>query len=528
MKGRALRIDEPIAIIINDQSTHGIEGDFLFSQLMLGVLLQTPQSMEARNELISYCKNKCVINKRKELQILKEYRKRYSPYEALRWYTRESNLYRLLNQALRLQDIEAIYVFRFFIRDLYAQLWNYRCSRPVLVYRGQKISRNELETFEKSIGQLVSFKSFISTSFDRQIAVDFALTGDGSLCSIMFEIEADPSRTSTKPFADISNLSYYQTEAEVLFMCGSIFRLINVRYEDKLGIVRLQLCSDDDHELKKLFEYMRNRNNSGDSILAFGNLLFQMGKFDLANKYYRIGLNHLSSKHINAVYYYHGLGLVAKEKEDHILSLELLHKSLELYKAMGNHSAVASIYNSIGTLHVNKHDYGQALNAYNMALFIYNNRNHENREDLGNCYNNIGVVYHKQKKYLEALDYYRKALEIFERIFPEDHPQLGGSYHNIGDVHFSLGHHVYALEYYNLGLTIKEKSLPAKHINIATTYQSIGFAHECSGDSKQALLNYQKAGAIYQECLPADHPTLLKVKQQILNANEDSSQKKFA
>ncbi|CAF4786150.1 unnamed protein product, partial [Rotaria magnacalcarata] len=39
-----------------------------------------------------------------------------------------------------------------------------------------------------------------------------------------------------------------------------------------------------------------------------------MGKLDDAEKYYRIGLSQLVFTHINTVYYYHGLGIVQKEK----------------------------------------------------------------------------------------------------------------------------------------------------------------------------------------------------------------------
>ncbi|CAF3307184.1 unnamed protein product [Rotaria socialis] len=464
------------------------------------------------------------------LQLLKPYKKSYSSDKALWWYTRQSCLYPLLNRALRMQDIDGIFAFRFFIRDIYNQLCYHRCATAVRVYRGQQISEVELKVFEKCVGQLVSFKPFYSTSRNREVAEKFAHSGGGngtSLCSVLFEIEADPRRTTTKPFADISVFSDFKDEAEVLFMCGSIFRILNVsRGQNGLHIVRLQLCSDDDHELKKLFEYMNKQNVSWDGILAFGNLLLQMGKLDDAEKYYRIGLTQLGFNHINIVYYYHGLGIVHKEKGDYAASFECLQKSLELYKNMENHSSVAIVYNNIATLHFNKSDYKQALDSYNMALEIYRTQNNVDHQDIAMCYNNVGAVYYEQKKYLEALEYYQKALTILEKILPVDHPQLGGYYNNIGDVHLNLGHDVYAFEYYRLALSIKEKTLPAKHPSTATTHQSIGLAHEYSGDLKQALKHFEIAAAIYSDCLPEKHVNVVEIKKHILRVTTAIGEKK--
>ncbi|CAF1685930.1 unnamed protein product, partial [Didymodactylos carnosus] len=57
-----------------------------------------------------------------ELKIISEFDENYISNDAIRWYTRESFLYRLLNKALRTENIDIIFKFRFFIVDLYNQL----------------------------------------------------------------------------------------------------------------------------------------------------------------------------------------------------------------------------------------------------------------------------------------------------------------------------------------------------------------------------------------------------------------------
>ncbi|CAF3832193.1 unnamed protein product, partial [Rotaria sp. Silwood1] len=133
--------------------------------------------------------------------------------------------------------------------------------------------------------------SFISTSTDEQQARVFLSVPNGAvdLESVLFEIEADPSTVTTKPFADISQDSEYPGESEILFMPGSIFRLESVMQssENSIWIVRMKLCSDDDHHLKKVLTHMKQQLGNGHTNLqTLGRLLSDMSKFDLAERYF--------------------------------------------------------------------------------------------------------------------------------------------------------------------------------------------------------------------------------------------------
>ena len=70
---------------------------------------------------------------------------------ALWWYTRESFIYRILNKALRIQNIDLLFLFRFYIRDIEQQLHKNRYQSSVRVYRGQLMSHEELEFIKKFI-----------------------------------------------------------------------------------------------------------------------------------------------------------------------------------------------------------------------------------------------------------------------------------------------------------------------------------------------------------------------------------------
>ena len=131
-------------------------------------------------------------------------------------------------QLWRNQDIHLIFLFRTYISDIYNALKNNQSTDSIRVYRGQMISNTELETLKQRCGQFISVNPFFSTSTNYQHALSFldiSRQTDG-LEEVLFDIDADPKRVIAKPFADISSHSQYKDESEVLFMLGSIFRLI--------------------------------------------------------------------------------------------------------------------------------------------------------------------------------------------------------------------------------------------------------------------------------------------------------------
>ena len=79
------------------------------------------------NELIALCKEEYSDNTN-ELRVIDEFDEDYSPKRSLWWYTRNSFLSRILNKALREQNIDLLYRFRFSISDLQYQLEENRCS----------------------------------------------------------------------------------------------------------------------------------------------------------------------------------------------------------------------------------------------------------------------------------------------------------------------------------------------------------------------------------------------------------------
>ena len=99
------------------QSSSGLNGQFVHSQLLIDCLIRMKISNDERKELISFCQQQYKTNPA-ELKIIKEFERDYTSNRSLWWYTRQSFIYRVLNKALRVQNINILYLFRFLIRDL--------------------------------------------------------------------------------------------------------------------------------------------------------------------------------------------------------------------------------------------------------------------------------------------------------------------------------------------------------------------------------------------------------------------------
>jgi hypothetical protein len=87
---------------IGGKSTGGINGKFVFNQVLLDCLLRLKYNPEDRKELVAIYQKEYEDN-HYELEIIDDFCQNYSSDKALWWYTRESFLYKTLNTALRTQ-----------------------------------------------------------------------------------------------------------------------------------------------------------------------------------------------------------------------------------------------------------------------------------------------------------------------------------------------------------------------------------------------------------------------------------------
>ncbi|CAF1081830.1 unnamed protein product [Adineta steineri] len=511
-----------ISFVASNKKLDQLDPSFMYTLILKEILLTIKFEDKHFKEFITYCREVFDDNE-KGLKNVRQLQTTYKNNIPIWWYTWNAFLYRMLNQALRLMDADIIVRMGFFINDLHhdiqrlhsEQFDGHLSGTTFTVYRGQGLSKEDFTEMTKTKGGLLSFNNFLSTSKNQDVSLSFAqqTTTNPDLVGILFVMSIDPT-DSTTPFADVTDVSYFHTEDEVLFSMHTIFRIGDIKPMDgnnHLYKVNLTLINDNDQDLRTLTDRIRQETSPNSAgWYRLGLLLLKMGYFNRAQEVYEILLHHTLSES-NKGPIYHRLGWIKYNQGEYQEALTYYERSLAIYEKTlpSTDINLGNIYNDIGVVYEDIGDYPKALSSHEKALAIKQQSLPPNHPDLGVCYNNIGLVYHSMGDYTKALLSHEKALAIRQQSLPSNHPDLGASYNNIGSVYDSMGNYLKALSSYEKALTIKQQSLPPNHPSLGGSYYNIGNVYYNMGDYPKALSSYEKALEIQQQSLPSNHPDLV-------------------
>ncbi|CAF0816016.1 unnamed protein product [Adineta ricciae] len=535
------------------QSQHNeLNGEFLLYQVILKRLLSEGLTdLSKKATLIEHFDPTDATDQ----QIMKEFDTSYDPKKAIYWYTRESCIYRLLNKALRTQSIGDLIAFTQFIRDLYNQLAyeqiTFLITSPTMfltVYRGQMISVDEVNRIKYAKGQLLSMNSFLSTSTNRKQALEFAMSGTKSetLTTILLEIKLD-LRQSSRPYADVKNLSAFAKEDEVLFMFGCVFRIDQIWFDKELKIWRanLTLCGDEDGDLTR-FEVELERELEGKNMLVcLGLYMMQMQKFDEAEAHYKMLLKEkLIKEDFDLATCYHGLAQVNEKKGDYDDArrhLDLAMNYLSNDSKNKEHFLVGQCHNDLGLIHSHQENYPLAFHHYEQALkFEKNNHSmtyaglaklhytmgnykialeyqykclqHQTNTTrpsfIANTYIELGKIFTALKQFEKAKSIFQKAIQTQQQALFADHPDLGYTYIAMGQMYSDFDQESKAFECIQKAYDLQAKSLPNNHSDFAVTFKNFGFLYQKKGDYEQALHYFNKLLENQLKTLLWKHPAV--------------------
>ncbi|CAF1142875.1 unnamed protein product [Didymodactylos carnosus] len=250
------------------------------------VLVRIPpnnDSNQAKQEIIEQLKQR-YRNNRTQLKLIEHFYQTYksTDNEPIRWYTGKPFLYKQINRALRTEDIQMLRTFRYIISDIsrcLKQEFEYikEFVGQITLYRGLRVSNEELNKLKENVGKMISTNGFLSTSRSRAVALVFAgkLTTDKQ--SVLFEIECNLNELQNDAviFADIARFSEIPNEEEVLFDIGAAFFMESVCYDNELNVWLFKLRAVD--EAAQIAEVYLERNNEfieNDGSVSASTLLF--------------------------------------------------------------------------------------------------------------------------------------------------------------------------------------------------------------------------------------------------------------
>ena len=149
------------ANVNNDLRT---ESTFASALFYLERLREMTKSHDDRGtKIIDKCRLQYSDNK-DQLKLVEEFDKDYHPNEAIWWYTRNLFITNILSKAERTNDNDTLLQLQFFIFDIHQQLKQLHTqssqAEPMVAYRGQGLSSEELDKLKSNLGGLLLISHF--------------------------------------------------------------------------------------------------------------------------------------------------------------------------------------------------------------------------------------------------------------------------------------------------------------------------------------------------------------------------------
>jgi len=497
---------------------------FLWYQLFSYVITRFPRNEESKQQMIEICRQFYHRNIKK-LRDIDEFERTYRSQDAIRWYSKETFVYNLVNKALRTEDINLLYKFRFFIGDLTDALRQehtrlfYSKEDSLTVYRCVQLKKQEFDQFKENQSKLISTNGYLSTSRSREFALNFAKTRNNStdLISILFEIKCDiKSLGHSVIFADIAELSEYPHEREVLFDLNACFQIESIQEDDdSIQIIKMTVSQEGEKLTKSYIEEVQRFADEQSITLVFGRLICDLGEYDKAQKYFEDLLNEPNGDdpawiefNIGRVFYRKGLLNEARDYYD------------RAYKRMLNETSIrmkdlSHIKNNIGNILFAQENYDEALKYHNQALKLREKYYPLGDVHVGHSLMNIGNVYHRQGNYSQAFHYYQQTLKIYQDYYLSDHKDIARCLNNIGMTLADKGHYDKAIEYHEKSLKINEKYYSSGHLSIGKNLENLAICYQRKNRLELADRYFHQALTMYEKFLSKDHSDCIRIENHI-------------
>ncbi|CAF4859024.1 unnamed protein product [Rotaria sp. Silwood1] len=502
--------------------------------------------------MIGACRLYCRGNL-KELKFIDEFDRTYRSVDAIRWYSKQCFVYKIVSKALRCEDINQLHLLRFFIGDLSESLARehkkilFSNQKLLNVYRGVKLSNDEFNKLKEANGKLISTNSYFSTSQCRLQALAFAKkpTEQDDLSYVLFEIECNIEELGENViFADITNFSEYTQEKEVLFDLGTSFRIENIINEKQLWVVKLKATNEGRNIVQYYVEETRRETEEKSVIIMFERLLCDMVQYKKAELYFEQILIDPNGEDI--AWIEHNLGRVFQSKGDWKKARECYnrayHRMIKVNPPRTKDSAyvlnnigsilhdqdIARSLNNIGNILTDQENFDQALDFHRQALEIRKNYYGDDHIDIAQSLNNIGTILRSHGEYAQALEYHLQALAIREKLYPPDHIDIAQSLNDIGNIFSDLENYEEALNFHQRALKIREKFYSNSHIDVAQSLANISIILNKQNKYDKALDFQRRALAMKEQHCTNENLDVVDISNNIHDSQRTYDSRKHA
>ncbi|CAF3706557.1 unnamed protein product [Rotaria sp. Silwood1] len=266
---------------------------FLF-QLVNNIILEYSHNQLVKNEMIGLCRQYYQDNLN-NLKLIDEFEHEYHSNKVIQWFLKRSFPYKMIKKALQTKDMDQLNTLRYFMSDLI------QCfvSQPhntiqyekenLIVYRGIKLSKEQLDEFRKNQGKLLLNNGFLTVTQSRSNALNFAResTQQINVVAAILEIECK-SKDFGKSiiFTDRDKSKGLSNQDDVIFNLNVTFHLDKVEFYENIWIIKLSTSNEGEIILEKYINDTRQQTGNLNIELIFGRLMLDMGQWNQSQKYF--------------------------------------------------------------------------------------------------------------------------------------------------------------------------------------------------------------------------------------------------
>ncbi|UJR29262.1 hypothetical protein I4U23_010476 [Adineta vaga] len=478
-------------------------GSFLFFQLFKAAFTKLPKNSESKKLLITKCRQYYARNT-KVLEEIKDFEMNYKSNDALEWFINKSFIYRLINKALRTENIRSLCSLHFYIGDLSKQLnkefhkFKKQNSTSIIkCYRSFQIIRNEIQHFQYNIENLILTNGYLSATRRQHVNSDVVMKSNEE--KVLFEYTIDLNVVKSIVFADISEFNQLDDgENDILFDIGTVFKIDSCTYDekDKQWIVNVHATDEGVDIASEYIEYQKSKMVNSNLILMLGHLIIEIGDYNKAEKYFEAILHSPipNDEEISCIYYH--IGRIHRLKGDHTHALEYLHQAYSTHSQAKPSRLVsaAKALNAIGIVYQEQNNTQQAIETFENVLKIYAKTIQGYHPDVAGTLINLGNVYCEQEQYSDALSCFNRAQRIYDSNLPVNHPNVAMLWNNLGNLYYQQLKLDFASDAYQRALAIYEKILSPNHPDIVRNKQNLSKVQTMLGDQSQLDLKWKYGG----------------------------------
>ncbi|CAF0854182.1 unnamed protein product [Adineta steineri] len=500
--------------IFNQNQTSKESAQFIWSQLFTQIILQSSNDYHVTKQQMIDMYRQYYRDNLKKQKLINQFEQEYQSEQAIRWYLNKSFIFKYITKALKTQDIDLLYIFRFFIEDLTKNVADEHQKillsneKILIVYHGTKLTKKQLKKFRKNQNALISMNEYLIANRLYSLAFSAAMkpTKRTNVVPVLFEIECNiQEHGHTTSFADIAQYSDYPHEEEVLFDINITFRLKSIQQHSHIWLIKLNVSNDGQEILKDYLKKKYNESEEKSMRIVFGRLMCSLGQYNKAQKYFERLLSDVNGEDIAWIEF--NLGRTFDFKNEWKIAQEYYNRA---YERMVDTKPIrwqeaAYMLNKLGTI---SYEYGhniKALDYYQRVLKIKQNFNYSDHIDNVRILNNIAFILNTQGHFTEAFNYYEHALRILKTFYTTDRIDIARNLNNIGNILYQIGKYDNAADHYQEALKIQQSLYPNNLMDIACILNSIGLILNIQGKYNDALDFCQHALELQQNLYPPDH-----------------------